>query len=80
MDSRVRCASRSVEDSVVVRRLLGDALRADPAIEVAGIAPNGQIALSRLPQLAPDLVTLDLEMPDTVCAAARRSAPLAARC
>jgi two-component system, chemotaxis family, protein-glutamate methylesterase/glutaminase len=53
-----------VDDSVVVRRLLGDALRADPAIEVAGIAPNGQIALARLPQLTPDLVTLDLEMPD----------------
>ena len=53
-----------VDDSVVVRRLLGDALRADPALEVAGIAPNGRIALARLPQLAPDLVTLDLEMPD----------------
>ena len=53
-----------VDDSVVVRRLLSESLRADPAIDVVGIAPNGQLALARLPQLTPDLVTLDLEMPD----------------
>ena len=53
-----------VDDSVVVRRLLSEALGADPAIQVVGIAPNGSIALARLPQLTPDLVTLDLEMPD----------------
>ncbi len=53
-----------VDDSVVVRRLLSDALGADPAIQVVGIAPTGAIALARLPQLTPDLVTLDLEMPE----------------
>ena len=53
-----------VDDSVVVRRLLSESLRADPAIDVVGIAPNGLLALARLPQLSPDLVTLDLEMPD----------------
>lgn len=53
-----------VDDSVVIRRLLTDILSQDPEIEVAGTAPNGRIALSKLPQLNPDLVTLDIEMPE----------------
>ncbi len=53
-----------VDDSVVIRRLLTDILNEDPEIEVAGTAPNGRIALSKLPQLNPDLVTLDIEMPE----------------
>jgi two-component system chemotaxis response regulator CheB len=52
-----------VDDSVVVRRLVADALGADPAIHVAGTAANGQIALTKIEQLSPDLVTLDIEMP-----------------
>ena len=53
-----------VDDSVVIRRLLTDILSADPDIELAGTAPNGRIALAKLPQLNPDIVTLDIEMPD----------------
>ena len=53
-----------VDDSTVIRRLLSDALSADPAIEIAGIAANGKIALSKIPQLNPDLITLDMEMPE----------------
>lgn len=53
-----------VDDSVVIRRLLSDILAQDPEIEVAGIAPNGKIALAKLPQVNPDLVTLDIEMPE----------------
>jgi two-component system chemotaxis response regulator CheB len=53
-----------VDDSTVIRRLLSDALSADPAIEIAGIAANGKIALSKIPQLNPDLITLDIEMPE----------------
>lgn len=52
-----------VDDSVVMRRILSDVVGADPALEVAGCAANGQIALSLLKQLAPDIVTLDVEMP-----------------
>src|ERR1700730_6538062 len=52
-----------IDDSVVVRRVLCDALAADPAIEVAGTAASGQIGLSKIAQLNPDLVTLDVEMP-----------------
>ncbi len=53
-----------VDDSTVIRRLLSDALSADPAIEIAGIAANGKIALSKIPQLNPDIITLDMEMPE----------------
>ena len=52
-----------VDDSVVMRRLLSEAIASDAELEVAGYAANGQIALSLLDQVAPDLVTLDVEMP-----------------
>ncbi len=53
-----------VDDSVVVRRTVADMLSSDPALEVAGTAPNGRIALAKLPQVNPDLVLLDVEMPE----------------
>ncbi len=53
-----------VDDAVVMRRLLTEALKRDPRIEVVGTAPNGRIALQKIPQVNPDLVTLDMEMPD----------------
>lgn len=53
-----------VDDSTVIRRLLTDALGSDSAIEVVGSAPNGRIALAKIPQLNPDLITLDIEMPE----------------
>ncbi len=52
-----------VDDSVVVRRLVSDVLAADPAIEVVGTAANGKVALAKIDQVNPDLVTLDIEMP-----------------
>jgi two-component system chemotaxis response regulator CheB len=53
-----------VDDSVVIRRLVTHALEQDPAIEVVGSASNGNIALQRIPQLNPDVLTLDIEMPE----------------
>ena len=53
-----------VDDSVVIRRLVTHALEQDPAINVVGAASNGAIALQRLPQLNPDVLTLDIEMPE----------------
>ncbi|MEO5922296.1 MAG: chemotaxis response regulator protein-glutamate methylesterase [Bryobacteraceae bacterium] len=53
-----------VDDSVVIRRLVTQALEADPRIEIVGAASNGSIALARVPQLTPDVITLDVEMPD----------------
>jgi two-component system chemotaxis response regulator CheB len=42
---------------------LSELLRSDPEIEIVGTASSGSLALSLIPQLKPDLVTLDLEMP-----------------
>jgi two-component system chemotaxis response regulator CheB len=53
-----------VDDSVVVRKILTDVLRDEAGIEVVGTASNGAIALQRIPQLSPDVVTLDIEMPE----------------
>jgi two-component system chemotaxis response regulator CheB len=53
-----------VDDSVVIRRLVADALAADTEVEVVGVAANGKIALQRIPQVNPDVVTLDVEMPE----------------
>ncbi len=53
-----------VDDSVVIRRLVTHALSEDPDIEVVGSASNGKIALARIPSLNPDVVTLDIEMPE----------------
>lgn len=53
-----------VDDSVVVRRMISDALSRDPALELAGVAPHGGIALQRIPQVNPDIITLDVEMPE----------------
>lgn len=52
-----------VDDSVVIRRLVTHALEEDPSVEVVGVASNGAIALQRIPQLNPDVLTLDIEMP-----------------
>jgi two-component system, chemotaxis family, protein-glutamate methylesterase/glutaminase len=53
-----------VDDSVVVRRLVADLLSSDPLLEVVASAPNGRVALAKLPQVNPDLVILDVVMAD----------------
>lgn len=53
-----------VDDSVVIRRLVTHALEQDPVLEVVGAASNGVIALQRIPQFNPDVLTLDIEMPE----------------
>jgi len=53
-----------VDDTVVYRKILSDMLGEIPGVTVVGTAANGKIALERAQQLHPDLITLDLEMPD----------------
>lgn len=53
-----------IDDSVVVRKLLSTVFAADPELEVVGTAANGRIGLAKIAQLHPDVVTLDVEMPD----------------
>src|ERR1700753_202303 len=52
-----------VDDSALVRSLLTDILRADPAIEVVGVASDAHVAREKIKQLNPDVLTLDVEMP-----------------
>jgi len=53
-----------IDDSVVVRRVLTDLLQSDPEIEVAGTAATASIGLQKISQIVPDLVLLDIEMPE----------------
>ncbi len=53
-----------VDDSAVVRRLVTHVIEQDPELNVVGTASNGAIALQRIPQLNPDVLTLDIEMPE----------------
>ena len=53
-----------VDDSVVIRKLVSDLLAEDPDIEVVGTAVNGRAGLQKIALLKPDLVTMDIEMPE----------------
>ena len=53
-----------VDDAVVFRRLVSEELSRDPAIEVVGTAANGRIALAMMTQVSPEVVILDVEMPE----------------
>ncbi len=68
-----------VDDSVVCRRLVSSILSAEEGVEVIGTAPNGRIALDKVAQLQPDVVVLDIEMPEmdglTALAQLRQSHP-----
>lgn len=61
-DTRLRVMV--VDDSVVIRRLVVDILGAEPDFEVVGVATDGREALERVASLRPDLITLDVEMPN----------------
>jgi two-component system chemotaxis response regulator CheB len=51
-----------VDDSAVIRRQLSEALAADSEIVVIGTAGSGPLALARILESKPDVVTLDVEM------------------
>ncbi len=53
-----------VDDAVVMRKLISETLSRDGALEVTGTAANGKIALQKIPQLNPDIIILDVEMPE----------------
>jgi len=52
-----------VDDTVLYRKVISDVLAMIPEVEVVGTANNGKIALSKIDQLKPDILTLDVEMP-----------------
>lgn len=52
-----------VDDSAIVRKLLGEALAGESDIEVVGTAPDPYVARDKVLALSPDVLTLDIEMP-----------------
>lgn len=53
-----------VDDSALIRQMLTRALSLDPAIEIVGSAKTGLEAVEKANQLQPDVITLDIEMPE----------------
>jgi len=53
-----------VDDTAVFRRVVSDAFAALPDVEVVGVANHGRAALAKIEELVPDLVSLDIEMPE----------------
>jgi len=52
-----------VDDSAIVRKILSEALSAEPDLEVVGTAPDPFVARDKILALKPDVLTLDIEMP-----------------
>ncbi|WP_394690795.1 chemotaxis response regulator protein-glutamate methylesterase [Hoeflea sp.] len=53
-----------VDDSPTMRGLIKAVLRSDPGIDVVGEAGDAMEARAAIKQLNPDVITLDIEMPD----------------
>lgn len=53
-----------VDDSAIVRGLIARAIEADPGIEVVATASNGRIGVQQAGVHKPDIVILDIEMPE----------------
>ncbi len=53
-----------VDDSAYIRKILTQILQRSPFIEVVGTAQNGIEALEKVQELNPDVITLDLIMPE----------------
>ncbi len=53
-----------VDDTVLYRKIVSDALAPLTDVEVVGSAHNGKAAIAKLVSLKPDLLTLDIEMPE----------------
>jgi two-component system chemotaxis response regulator CheB len=52
-----------VDDSALMRKLIPKILERDDTIEVVGTAMDGNFGLKKIEELAPQVITLDLEMP-----------------
>jgi len=53
-----------VDDSALMRNLIGRMIDDTPGMVVAEKAMNGQFALQKIQRVAPDIIVLDLEMPE----------------
>lgn len=53
-----------VDDSSFMRRCISLIIEKDPQFFIIGIARNGLDAIEKIQRLKPDIVTLDVEMPE----------------
>ena len=54
----------SIDDSALIRQLLTKIVNSDPNLEMVGTAANPILADSKVKMLKPDIITLDIEMPE----------------
>ena len=52
-----------VDDSGLIREILKNILETDPAIQIIGMAENGERSIELVQKLKPDVVTMDINMP-----------------
>lgn len=52
-----------VDDSALMRKMIPQMIEREGSIQVVGTAMDGAFALEKIPDLAPDVITLDLDMP-----------------
>jgi len=72
-----------VDDTATYRQIVSQTLANMPNVEVVGTAPNGKLALAKIDLLQPDIITLDLEMPEmdglaTLTELKKQNSPVAA--
>jgi two-component system chemotaxis response regulator CheB len=53
-----------VDDSIIFRKVVRDALAGIEGVQVIDVAKDGSTAIEKICRLRPDLVTLDIEMPE----------------
>lgn len=53
-----------VDDSFLMRRIIRNILEKDDTLEVVGEASDGVVALEKVSELSPDIILLDIEMPN----------------
>lgn len=53
-----------VDDSALIRSLLGKMIESDPEMSLVGMAADAYMAKDMVNQFRPDVITLDIEMPD----------------
>lgn len=53
-----------VDDSAFMRKIVTDLIQADPEFKVTATASNGREAIQKSLELKPDIITMDVEMPE----------------
>ena len=53
-----------IDDSPIYREIMKNIIESDPDLEYVGFAVNGAAAVKKLDLINPDIITLDIEMPE----------------